>query len=63
MKKLNLSIKNGDDLKVEKNITDVNVQFLNIKKGKCTIIILRVQKIKRSPEEFLIFVKRLLPRW
>ena len=35
MKKLNLSIKNGDDLKVEKNITDVNVQFLNIKKGKC----------------------------
>ena len=34
MKKLNLSIKNGDDLKVEKNITDVNVQFLNIK-SKC----------------------------
>ncbi len=35
MRKLNLSIENDEDFKVEKNNTNVSVQFLNIKKGKC----------------------------
>ena len=34
MKKLNLSINNKEDLKLEKNDTNATVQFLNIKKGK-----------------------------